>query len=282
MWVVLALSAALFDGVKHIAAKHLTRSFDSLTLAVSTSFVIVLVTLPLVLIVGVPEIGEGYLSALIITGVVNAITLFLVMKALSLTDLSLVTPLYGLSPVFLLFTSPFFLGEVPSFSGLAGVLMVVLGAYSLNFKSNLSLEPLREILNNKGQRLILLVTILWAFSSNFYKIGMQNSSFLFFVFSLNVCITIILLPVLVKHGGVRSLLQNAKYLFPLGALSAVVSLFQWSAANLGMLVYVLSIKRASVLLSVLAGKVIFQEENVRQRLLASLVILLGVTVIAFS
>jgi len=31
MWLVLALSAALFDGVKHIAAKYLTRSFDPLT-----------------------------------------------------------------------------------------------------------------------------------------------------------------------------------------------------------------------------------------------------------
>jgi drug/metabolite transporter (DMT)-like permease len=48
------------------------------------------------------------------------------MKALQYGDLSLIGPLIALTPVFLLITSPFMVGEYPHFYGYIGVVCGVI------------------------------------------------------------------------------------------------------------------------------------------------------------
>ena len=279
MWFLLSIFSALFDGAKNLYAKKLTKQFDEYLLSFSTSIIIVLCLLPIVWFIGIPTIGEKFIFSLMITGIINAVTLVLILKALKLTDVSLVVPLFSLSPALLLITSPFIIGEFPSLFGLIGIFCILSGTYVLNFKRKLSFEPITSIFKNHGQKLIVIVAILWAVSSNFYKIGMVNSSPIFFIFSLNVLISILLFPFMLRETRFTKLKNNWKSIIPLGILSAGTSMFQWTAASMTLIVYALSIKRLSILISVMGGIYLFKEKKSFQRIIATIIILLGVYLI---
>ena len=280
-WLFLSFFAAIFEGIKYLYAKKLTKNFDEFLLGLSVSLAVVICLAPFVIFNGVPDLGDRFFISLIITGTINAITLVLILKALKTTDLSLVVPILSLSPVFLLLTSPVIVGEIPSLSGLIGVLVVLSGTYVLNFKNGINFQPFLQIIRNKGQRMIVVVTILWAISSNFYKIGMQNSSPLFFILALNIFISIFLLPINLKKKRFLIIKNNWKILLPLGVLSAGTAIFQWNAVNLNLIVYVLSIKRLSIVISILGAYIFFKEKNSIQRIIATVIILIGVLVITF-
>jgi drug/metabolite transporter (DMT)-like permease len=278
-WFLLSILSALFDGMKNLYAKKLTKQFDEYLLAFSTSIIIVLCLLPIVWFLGIPSIGEKFIFSMLITGIINAITLVLILKAIKLTDISLVAPLFSLSPALLLITSPFIIGEFPSLIGLIGIFCIMLGTYILNFKKKFSLEPITCILKNDGQKLILIVAILWAISSNFYKIGMENSSPIFFIFLLNVFISILLFPFMLRKARFIKLRNNWMNIIPLGILSAGTSVFQWIAASMTLIIYALSIKRLSILISVVGGIFLFKEKKSFQRIIATMIILLGIYLI---
>lgn len=125
MWVLLSVFSALFDGAKNLYAKKLTKRFDEYLLSFSTSIIIVLCLLPIIWFFGIPTIGPNFFISLLITGIINAITLVLILKALRVTDISLVAPLFSLSPALLLITSPFIIGEFPSLVGLIGIFCIL-------------------------------------------------------------------------------------------------------------------------------------------------------------
>lgn len=111
---------ALFNSVKFLYSKKLALHLNEYLLAFFTSLVAVLLLTPLVAYLGTPVIGDGFLPALLIAGTINVITAVLILKALKITDVSLIVPLLSLSPLLLLVTSPFLVHEFPSAMGLAG------------------------------------------------------------------------------------------------------------------------------------------------------------------
>lgn len=281
-WLLPALLAATLDGAKHLYAKHLTKTFDEYLLAFTTAITAVAILLPLVAWRGIPDIQTGFTQALIITSAINAITLVLVLKALKHTDVSLAIPLFSLSPAFLLITSPLIIGERPGILGIVGVALILVGAYALNFKKHVNLDPLKEILSNPGQRLILIVTLLWAISSNYYKLGMQRSSPTFFILALYLTITVLLIPLILQKNRLATTKKHWKQLAPLGILTATTSIFQWLAASMTLVVYALSIKRLSILIAVIGGAILFKEPATKQRVLATLILLSGVLLITLA
>ena len=64
-------------------------------------------------------------------GLLENAGVFMNVVALSLGTVSVVTPLYGTAPIFVLFLAPFFLRDVETLSGrvILGTLLIVLGVY---------------------------------------------------------------------------------------------------------------------------------------------------------
>ncbi len=285
MWILLAFGVALFDSLKNVAAKATLKNVDEYVVAWSNCFFSAILLSP-VLLFEIPEIKPMYFAGLLVSGSLNVAALVFFMKSIKHSDLSISVPLTTLSPLLLLITSPIIVGEFPNSQGIAGMVLIVLGAYLLNLKSSWKgfFAPFKAIVFEKGPRYMLFVVLLWSITANFDKIGVVNSSPLFYSFTIQAYIGFVLLlfvlPTFKKQPGLFR--KNFKALSGIGALSALTIICHMIAISLTIVPYVISIKRTNSILSVIFGRIFFKEGNLKERLTASILMFIGVLLITFS
>ncbi|MEG4914969.1 EamA family transporter [Microcoleus sp. B7-D4] len=283
-WLILGLLTAFFEAVKDVFGKQNLKKSDEYVVAWSLSFFSVIFLIPWVVYTGIPTLNSQFWLALLIGGSINAVTSLLYIKAIKVSDLSLTLPLVALTPLFMLVTSPLIVGEYPKLFDYIGILLIVAGSYLLNIKEKYKgyLAPFTALLDEPGPKLMLIVALLWSIASNFDKIGVTNSSPIFWVFSLFGTISVLLLPVLLHKtpNSGRKILQQLPMLAAMGSLNAIGVLFQMQALTLTFVVQVIAIKRTSVLMGVLFGHFIFKEKDIQQRLLGAGIMILGVLFIS--
>lgn len=284
-WIFLAFGVALFDSLKNVLAKSTLKNVDEVIVAWSNSFFSAILLLP-VLFWGLPEIKPMFFVGLLVSGTLNVIALIFFMKSIRFGDLSNTVPLTTISPLLLLITSPIIVGEFPSFQGILGMIAIVIGAYILNFQKgqNDLFLPFKLIFSEKGPRYMLLVVLIWSVTANFDKIGVVNSSPLFYSFSVQLYIGLVLLfVVLPKFRRNNSLFKtNKKAFWGIGILSTSTIICHMLAIQLTLVPYVISIKRTNSILSVIFGRIFFKEGNLKERLFAASLMFIGVLLITFS
>jgi uncharacterized membrane protein len=287
MWLPLALLAAALSAVAETSRKRLMRDMDPFPATLLTAGVSTAALLPAVLWAGLPILRDGYGAALLVSGGINVVAAVLIARAYQLSYLSLVSPLTGLTPVFTLAVAAVVIGEVPTLVGLAGVLTVVGGTYLLatGRGGRGATGPLRALWNDRGARMMLLVAFLYGTSSTYDKVGVLASAPIFWSFSLQAVTALVTGARVIGsekgRGGLRSLDRR---LWALGALSGVASaamlVSQMTAMTLGLAGYVIAVKRVSILLTVLAGGLLFRERRMVTRMVAAGVILVGLVLLA--
>lgn len=285
-WIAFALLTAFFRSLTDVAGKKSMHQLSPYTVAWSMYIFSLPLLAAALFFVPVPEIGEQFWLALIAGSLLNTLANILYMNAIKLSDLSLTVPLVTFTPLFMLLTSPIIVGEFPSLWGIVGIVLIVGGSYSLNLKARSQgfLAPFRALLREKGARLMLLVAFIWSLSSNFDKMGILNSSALYWAFLVNVGITIGITPiVLLKERKLAQQLRDNKgNLSLVGLFNGATILFQMIAVSLTLVAYVIAIKRSSAVISVVFGKIFFGEKGLKQRLIGALIMLLGVVAIMLS
>lgn len=281
-----AFLTAFFESVKDVFSKKGLQAVDEYIASFSFKFFALPFLIPLVFIFGIPHLGSNYIIALIIDGSLNLVTIILYMRAIKVSDLSITVPLVAFTPLFLLMTSPLILGEYPTPLGVVGVMLIVFGSYLLNIRkvNNGLLGPFNALLKEKGPKLMLLVAFLFSITSNIDKIGVQNSSPIFWAFSINLFVMLAIIPLIFfkSDHDFSAIKTDFKVLFPIGFFSALTIIFQMIAISLTLVAYVISIKRVSVVFGVLWGRFFFKEIGIKERLIGALVMVLGVVLITLS
>ena len=279
-WLILGIFTAFFEAVKDVFGKQNLKKSDEYVVAWSLAFFSVIFLTPWVIYTGIPELNTQFWFSLLIGGSINAVTTLLYIKAIKVSDLSLTVPLVALTPLFMLLTSPLIVGEYPNFFDYIGILLIVAGSYLLNIKEKSQgyLAPFKALLNEPGPKFMLIVAFLWSITSNFDKIGVKNSSPIFWLFSLFGTMSILLLPVLLQKtpNPSRKIIKQLPMLAAMGFFNAIGVLCQMQALTLTLVVQVIAIKRTSVLMGVLFGHFIFKEKDIQQRLLGAGIMILGV------
>ncbi|MFM9268438.1 EamA family transporter [Tychonema sp. BBK16] len=279
-WLILGIFTAFFEALKDVFGKQNLKKSDEYVVAWSLSFFSVILLIPWVIYTGIPALNTQFWIALLIGGSINAVTALLYIKAIKVSDLSLTVPLVALTPLFMLLTSPLIVGEYPKFFDYIGIFLIVIGSYLLNIKEKSQgyLAPFKALVNEPGPKLMLIVAFLWSITSNFDKIGVQNSSPIFWLFSIFGTMSVLLLPVLLHktpNPGTK-ILKQLPMLAAMGFFNAIGVLCQMQALTLTLVVQVIAIKRTSVLMGVLFGHFIFKEKDIQQRLLGAGIMILGV------
>lgn len=287
--VALASGSALFKSTSEIVSKHaLLNEMSPYTTAWAVRFFALPFIIIALAIVGIPEIESDYFLALGVSGPLGVTASILYMKGLQKSDVSIVSPLSALSPILLFATTPFIVGEIPSVRGVIGVVIVVVGVYVLKIESAGTedfLAPFKSVYSEEGAKYIFGMICIYAVTAPVDKIGVEAASPVFYTFGLHVVLALGLTPFFLYDDGHKELLEtksNAKELVSIGALSGLASLLQMTALTYTLVIYVISIKRLGILLSVMYGTIRFNEGDTRTRAIGSAIILIGTILISLS
>jgi drug/metabolite transporter (DMT)-like permease len=222
----------------------------------------------------------------------NLLGFYAFVKAIEQSDVSLVSPLLSLSPLFMLLTSWVMLSEFPDFQGLLGILAITVGTYQLAKSPDMGgLEPLQRLWEDIGVRWALLASFVWSITANIDKLAVMRATPIGYSFAFHVAFTLVFLPVYlyfttrndrgrsIPFGGVA--IPIIVGLLGAGVLQATMSGSQMYAIMETDVAYIIALKRAGMLVSVLGGGLFLGEANLRQRFLASVIVFLGLVGIIF-
>lgn len=209
--------------------------------------------------------------------------LVLYVKAIRLSPLSLTVPFMALSPVFIIVFAFVFLGELPTRGGVAGIVLIAAGAYLLNASASSRglLAPIKAAFKEPGSLLMMIVAFIYGFTSTLGKVAVQHSSPVFFGFAYPFMLALVMGAYLVWRGRFMLVFSRPRAFLPIGLCTAVMISTHFMAISLTQVAYMISIKRTSLLWSVIMGRLIFKEANLTDRLLGSAVMLAGVMLIIF-
>jgi drug/metabolite transporter (DMT)-like permease len=304
LWILLSLLGAVANASYFIIIKRYITTLDPKILTGIGFTWGGLLLLALCAFRGFPVIGKDFYLAVAITAILNIISLSLIFRALSSTDLSLSIPMLSFTPVILIGTSYLLLGEVPSTAGVAGICIIVIGSYVLNITSSDEhlIDPVRSMLKNRGSWYMLIVAFLFAVSINFDKIAMLNSD-PFFGMALTVLAigsAFILMAAFsccsvhplssqrtaekgyrAPRSGFPEFLHRNYFALTvlIGAFVAIEAASINVAYTMQIVPYVIAIKRLSIIFVVIYGTLIFSEDETVKRLMGAAMMVAGAVII---
>ncbi len=290
VWLLFALIAAIshsFHGLfskKAVSLSNLPKPLIIFCASLFTSLILFSISF----FNGFPEIGDKFLTAILVTGILNIISAFLLLRAYEISELSSVFPMLLLTPIFLIGTSYFILGERVSMFGFAGIVVALLGLFIVEKGASGSLNGPNRSNVIKGALFGALVAFFFSISTNFDKMATLNSSAIFAGAAVNLIIALGVLPILIfrsrkiSFGEIFGEIIDIKKLLPLFALgifSALTSAFHNLALGIGLVSYTILIKRTSVLFGVLWGILFLKEKNFLPKIIGSLIAISGIALI---
>ncbi len=197
--------------------------------------------------------------------------------------MSMCIPFMAFTPVFLIPMGYIVVGELPSSVKLVGVCLIVVG--SLVMHRRLFAEgwtaPVRAVIREKGSRYILLVAFILSLTNPIEKrlILMSDPITQAFAYGLGLCVFFALLA-WKRRADCRVVLRDAAgWTVLAGVMDAAALLLQLFTFSYLAVVITISIKRAGIVLAVLAGWLIFREREIADKLIAASVMLGGVLIL---
>jgi len=285
-WFLLSLACAYFTSTGEVFSKFLMRQNDEWTTGCATILVSLPFITPLLIGRGTFPLSMDLLLLLCVQIPFEVLAYYLYLKAIRISPFSMSVPYLSFTPVFTILTARVVLGESISSEGLLGILMVTVGAYVLNLERTAyhPLAPLKAIVKSPGSRHMLLVALIWSLTSTLGKKGVQLSDPLFFgvfyMLALSVPLTVIAgWRVKRNVASVNLKGRNALWLALAGLVTALAMIAHFHAIELVPVAYMISVKRTSLIFSVLFGGLIFRERHIRLRLFGTCIMLSGVAVI---
>jgi drug/metabolite transporter (DMT)-like permease len=283
LWLTLALATAVSVATGDALAKKFFGRFSALEMAVAAS----LYSLPFLLIcfpfISIPKLDSVFWWVVVILVPLDTFAFYLYMKAIKVSPLSLSIPFLCFTPVFMILTGFLVLDEVPSGFGIVGIGLVVIGSYMLHAGElrHGYLAPFRAIFKEPGSVLMLIVAVMYSLMAVLGKKAIQHSSPLFFgiffLAALNL-VTLVSFPLFGKIHWGTLLRMRTKGLW-VGLMLYLHVVVHALAISMVKAVYMISVKRMSILLSVLYGWLLFKESDIHSRMLGAILMFLGVVCI---
>jgi drug/metabolite transporter (DMT)-like permease len=280
MWLILASFTAVLTSAKDVSNKLCLKQTNEYIVAWTNSCLSLLLLLPSLWFTGIPALGDRFGYAVVISGSLNVLAIILYVKAIKISELSLTIPLITFTPLFLLVTSPVILGEYPSIADTVGIILIVIGAYSLNLKDKSKgyFAPLAALIKHQGYKYMLGVALIWSISSNFDKIGVQNSSPTFWIISFYAFVSLVLLPITIykSQSATTQFQQFIPSILLVSIFNVAAITCQMTALDFTTVAQVIAIKRTSVLFTVIVAHFWFKEPRITERLFGAFWMIAGV------
>ena len=287
MWALFALGAAALTSFNPILYKRMLKDAEPLVVV----WGVTLLALPLLALFALaltprlPQVDGLFIFSVVGASGLNVAAHFASAKALKLEEASLVTPLLTFSPVFTLIIAALFLGEMPSARGIAGVGLVVIGAYWLNHSGASWLAPFKSLALKPGVAYVLLAGLLWAITPLFEKTAIHHTapeSPRFVAFAVTALLVLMLTPIVGARGqqAVGKLSLHRREWLLAACIAGGAPVLGYTAFSLGLVGYVSALFRLGAVMTVLWASLFLNERNLANRLPGSLIMTAGAILIA--
>ena len=286
MWIIYALLTAVLLATSDALTKRVLASGDEYFVAWARLLFALPVFLASLFFIEIPHMNKDFWLATLIALPFEIVAMILYTKALKSSPISLTMPFLALTPLFLILASYLILGEKVSVSGGIGIILIASGSYTLNIhKMRHSLfEPLKAVFSEKGSLMMIAVALIYSVTSSLGKMAITNSSPVFFGSFYFILMTIIFTPIaLNKNKG--KLVISRKDILPFAVIGVTYSLmiiFHMLAMSLAKVAYMISVKRMSLLFSILYGHLLFKEEKIAERTFGGILMFIGFVLIVLS
>lgn len=282
-WWAFAIGSAAASTVYTLLRKTGTKKEHSLEFEMTRSIFVALFGLVLI-----PFLSFKYdaysIFIIYFSSIFACAGILLTTKSIRHSEISEVTPLHNLTPGFAAVLAFIFLGESISFVQIAGILLLIVGAYVIEIKGNFFKSVLAGF-RSKYIDYSIYAALIFSFTALLDKYIINNlvpAFDMLFLILIFISINFVFLSAL-EYGvlkGVRRCIRVSGH-HVVGAalfsfLSDVLYIYALSFAYLSL---VLPIKRLSSFFTVLIGGEIFHESHRMQRLFACIIMVVGACLI---
>ncbi len=288
-WFWLALISAIFSAAAAIFQKKILFKAEALEFSLILSILNILFLAPLFFFLNYEKIYFDKLIILYIKTILEAFAFWNVMLAIKNFEISKALPLLALTPGLVAISAFIFIGDSLTQTELIGILLLILGTYTLEAKSKQNLlEPFKTFISSKKYNYIITALILFTITAvldrlllNKYKLEPEP----FIVFqNLFLAINFILIFLISKKPlKSLSLLANKdslKLIILISILTIIYRYTQIEAVKIAPVALVLAVKRISIFFAAIVGGRIFKESNLWIRAAAALIIIAGTLLIS--
>ena len=235
------------------------------------------------------QITQTIVLLLITAGCIHTTYAFLLSKTLQHGDLSHVYPIIRSAPVLITIIAVTALAEQVSTQAIAGIALVICGAYMINMKRwslRAALEPLMSIPTEHPTQLAILTMFAVTAYSLFDKQMMMHIHPVTYVFLIDVFIFCVFTPYIFLRKTRKAINsewdKNKWAIWFNGAIALVGYIFILYAYTMAKVSYVTGLRQISIVFAVLLGGHVLKEKNKAIRLTAGIIICIGSALIALA
>lgn len=265
-----------------LTRKYLKNGLNEQAFLAITLFFTGALLLPILMLVGIPQIKEGFWVATTITVLLNLVAQNLFIRAFRLSEASLIAPLRLIIPPLVILTGFVFLGETPSLTGAIGIFVTVIGLWFLLQGRSVEHSPRSVWFGDKGITYGLIGSVLFAISFPFDKLAVVKSSALFATFIIFTILGFLTYAVNLaidrKFSGVlvQTFTRYLKANILVSLCSSIGVLLTNQALNYSLVAYASSLKRFQALWTVIIAGRFLREKEVTHRAIATIIMFAGI------
>lgn len=282
-WISYAFLCALLLSASSIIEKRVLTKVHSVDYSAALAVLNLIFTIPFFFLVDFSRVNGFLLLLMFTSGFLATASFFLVARGTRHLDISTVSPLLSLSPGATSILAFFVLGENLSLYQIIGIALMIVGSYFLTIDPSIGvLKSFRVFTRSYYVHIILLSLLFYSISGLFDRAILHSFSTAIpiYIFFLHFFIAVLFVCFAWYSGsGPKKILQAMRVGGPdivFGSLFTVgFVFFQMKALQLASVGLVSAVKRSSSFFTTLIGGELFHERNLKRKLIASAVIIVG-------
>ena len=239
------------------------------------------------LVDGAARPSPGYLLPAVGSVLLNLVANLLFLEGMRIAPFSVTVPLLSLTPAFAALLAIPLLGEWPSLTDAAGILLVIVGAIWLNWQPGGRGAPAEGAPDKRakvrGAFLVALTALLWSMTIPLDKMAVERATAPLHGVVLTAGVALGVLLVLLVQGRLAEVahLRRVPWLLPLTlVVSSAALAFQLLALPLMLVGQIETTKRGiGNLMALISGRIFFGEAVTLTKALAVLLMAVGVGMI---
>ncbi|HEX2869347.1 MAG TPA: DMT family transporter [Ignavibacteriales bacterium] len=288
-WFILAFTSAVFSAMAAISQKKVLFKIEGLEFSFLVSIVSLIFSLPFIALTNYSTLVPANLFILFLKTIPGTAAFFLVMLSLKNLEISKALPLLALTPGLVAIFAFIILKDELTLTETGGIVLLFIGTYLIETRPGQKIfDPFTTLIKSKKHHYVLGALLLFTLTSIIdrwllgrYKLmpeafmGFQQ---LFMAFNFLAVIFFIKKKPL---HVIRSIDTSVwKWIVLIALLTIVYRYTEILAVRSASVALVLAVKRISVFIAVVIGGRLFKESSLLLRAAATVIIIVGLFVIA--